>query len=141
MEHPNVTRFRRAHAALVAGDPQPAWDRMREDFLNLNDVGAGPWRENRGREAMFRFWAEWTELFDGTFHQEVLDAIGYDDRVVLVVRETGVAQGQVFDNRAVYLLEIDDAGRWTALRTMDMDHDGIHRFWAAVTVPAGAGAR
>ena len=141
MEHPNVTRFREAHAALVAGDVEPCFALMREDFVNLNDIGAGPWREQRGRKAMFGFWGAWMELFDNTFRQEILHAVGYDDRVVLIVHETGTVQGQTFDNRAIYLLELDDAGLWTALRTMDMDHDEIHRFWAAVSLPEGAGAR
>ena len=68
---------------------------MRDDFVNLNDIGAGPWRE----------------------------------------------QGRPFDNRAIYLLEFDDTGRWSALRTMDMDHEKINRFWSAVTIPDGARAR
>ena len=136
-----MTRFRAAHAALVAGDVGPTWGLMRDDFVNLNDIGAGPWRENRGRDAMMRFWGEWAELFEGTFRQEILEAIGYDDRVVLVVHETGTVQGHEFDNRAIYLLEIDGDGRWTALRTMDMDHEKIRRFWAAVTVPESASAR
>ena len=141
MEHPHVTRFREAHAALVSGDIEPCWALMREDFVNVNDIGAGPWRENRGREAMMRFWGEWMELFDNTFHQEILDGIGYDDRVVLIIHETGTAQGRPFDNRAIYLLELDDTGKWSALRTMDMDHEKINRFWSAVTVPDGVGAR
>ena len=75
------------------------------------------------------------ELFDGTFRQDVLDVLGYDDRIVLVIHETGTAQGQVFDNRAIYLVGIVD-GKWASLRTMDMDHDKIKAFWAAVQVPA-----
>jgi hypothetical protein len=141
MEHPNVARFREAHTALVAGDVGPTWALMREDFVNVNDVGAGPWREQRGPEAMMRFWGEWAELFDGTFRQEILHAVGYDDRVVLIVHETGTVQGQAFDNRAIYVIDVDDDGRWTALRTMDMDHEKIRRFWAAVTLPEGVGVR
>jgi ketosteroid isomerase-like protein len=141
MEHPNVIRFREAHAALAAGDVEPTWALMREDFVNLNDVGAGPWRENRGREAMMQFWGEWAELFDGTFRQEILDATGFDDRVVLIVHETGTVQGHSFDNRAIYLLELDDAGRWTSLRTVDMDLENVRRFWASVTLPEHVDAR
>ena len=40
----------------------------------------------------------------------------------------------VFDNRAVYLLKIV-GGAWTSLRTMDMDHASINRFWDAVGMP------
>ena len=79
------------------------------------------------------------ELFDGTFRQDVLDVLGYDDRIVLVVHETGTAQGQAFDNRAIYLVGIVD-GKWASLRTMDMDHDKINAFWAGVQVPALTGS-
>ena len=89
-----MTRFREAFAALAAGDIEPCLAHMRDDFLNVNDIGAGPWRENRGRKATMRFWGEWMELFDNTFRQEILDGIGYDDRVVLIIHETGTAQGR-----------------------------------------------
>jgi hypothetical protein len=90
---------------------------------------------------MMQFWGGWMELFDNTFHQEILDGIGYDDRVVVIIRETGTAQGQAYENRAIYLMELDEAGMWTALRTFDMDHEKIRRFWSAITVPGGVGAR
>jgi hypothetical protein len=80
-------------------------------------------------------------LFDNTFRQEILHGVGYDDRVVLIIHETGVAQGQTFDNRAIYLMELDEAGKYAVLRTMDMDLDKVHRFWSAVSLPEGVGAR
>lgn len=70
--------------------------------------------------------------------QEVLEVVGFDDRVVTIIHETGTAQSQAFDNRAIYLIELMD-GKFASLRTMDMDHDNIHRFWAAVTLPAAVG--
>jgi hypothetical protein len=70
-----------------------------------------------------------------TFRQDVLDVLGYDDRIVLVIHETGTAQGQAFDNRAIYRVGIVD-GKWASLPTMDMGHDKINAFWAAVQVPA-----
>ena len=41
-----------------------------------------------------QFWGEWMELFDNTFRQEILDGLGYDDRVVVIIRETGIVQGR-----------------------------------------------
>jgi ketosteroid isomerase-like protein len=60
-----------------------------------------------------------------------MEGIGYDDRVVITIHETGTAEGQTYDNRAIYLLDVG-GGKWTSLRTMDMDHDKINRFWGAV---------
>jgi ketosteroid isomerase-like protein len=135
MEHPNATFARNLYAALAAGDVATAFDALSDDLVLLNDIGAGPWRELRGKQAVLEFWGRWMELFDGTFRQDVLDVLGYDDRIVLVIHETGTAQGQAFDNRAIYLVGIVD-GKWASLRTMDMDHDKINAFWAAVQVPA-----
>jgi ketosteroid isomerase-like protein len=142
-EHPNAVLVRERFAALSAGDVVPFHEAVREDFHNVNDVGAGPWRESRGRDAFFAFFGAFAALFDDEpFAQEVLEVLGWDDRVLAVVRETGVAQGQVFDNRALYVLGVDDEGRYTSLHTTDMDHDTIRRFWAGVTLssphPAGS---
>ena len=63
-----------------------------------------------------------------------MDVIGYDDRIVIVVHETGTAQGQVFDNRAIYLVGVVD-DKWATLHTTDMDHDKINAFWSAVRIP------
>jgi ketosteroid isomerase-like protein len=134
MEHANATAARNLFATLAAGDIATVFDAFSDDIVLINDIGAGPWREARGKQALLEFWGQWMELFDGTFRQDVVHAIGYDDRVVLVIHETGTAQGEAFDNRAIYLSEIVD-GKWTSVRTMDMDHDSINRFWSAVQPP------
>ena len=139
--HPHALRIRENFAALAAGDLTAFYEAVHEDFHNVNDVGAGPWREVRGRDAFFGFFAEFAGLFDERpFGQEILEALGWDDRVLCVVHETGVAQGQVFDNRAVYLIALAPDGRLTSLRTTDMDHDTIRRFWAGVRLPDSAPA-
>lgn len=134
MEHPNVALVLSTLNAVTAGDLASVIDALREDFVNLNDIGAGPWREAHSRDEFLTKFAEFAAVFDGTFKQEVLDTLGYDDHVVLVLHETGTAQGSYFDNRAVYLIGLVD-GKWASLRTMDMDHEKIQRFWAAVTLP------
>lgn len=134
MEHDNATHVRAVFAAMAEGDAAPAFEAVHEDFHNVNDVGAGPWREVHGRDAFFDFFGRFVAFFDGTFQQKVMEVIGYDDRVVLIVHETGTVRGHRFDNRAIYLIEIA-GGKWTALRTMDMDHANVERFWAAVGMP------
>ena len=138
-EHPNAIAFRRLMDTVARGDVATTYDSVHENFVNLNDIGAGPWRECYGRDAFFSFFGQFVAYLEGTFRQEVMDVLGYDDHVVATIHETGSRQGHVFDNRAVYLLEIVD-GTWTSLRTMDMDHDGINRFWDAVGMPPVAPA-
>jgi ketosteroid isomerase-like protein len=135
MEHPNATEFRKVLDAIARGDVEMMYAATHEDFVNINDIGAGPWREVHGRDAFFAFFGQFVEYLEGTFRQELMDVIGYDDHVVAIVHETGSRQGHPFDNRAIYLCEIVD-GIWMSMRTMDMDHDNINRFWAAVGMPA-----
>jgi ketosteroid isomerase-like protein len=134
-EHPNVIAFRGLMDAVARGDVATMHAALHEDFVNLNDIGAGPWRECHGRDAFFAFFGQFVEYLEGTFAQEIMDVLGYDDHVVAIVHETAIRLGHVFDNRAVYLLKIVD-GRWTSLRTMDMDHESINRFWDGVGMPA-----
>jgi hypothetical protein len=61
-----------------------------------------------GKAGLLEFWARWMELFDNSFRQEVLEVLGYDDRIVMIVHETGQAHGAPFDNRAIYLHELRD---------------------------------
>jgi ketosteroid isomerase-like protein len=134
VEHPTATTARQAFAALAAGDIEPVFALMTDDFLMLNDIGAGPWREVRGKDGVLDFWTRWNELFDGTFRQDITEVIGYDDRVVMLLHEHGTAAGTPYDNRAIYVLEL--AGdRWVALRTIDMDRETCEQFWANVDAP------
>lgn len=137
MEHPTAVQAREIFAALAAGDIGPAFQQMTDDYVMHNDVGAGPWREVHGKEGVLDFWTRWMELFDNSFRQEVLDVLGYDDRVVMIIHETGEVDGVPYDNRAIYLHELRD-GRWASLTTTDMDRDNCHRFWAAVPMPVVA---
>jgi ketosteroid isomerase-like protein len=136
-EHPNAIAFRGLIDAIARGDVAALHAALHEDFVNLNDIGAGPWRECYGRDAFFSSFGQFVEYLEGTFAQEIMDVLGYDDHVVAIVHETATRRGHVFDNRAVYLLKIVD-GTWRSLRTMDMDHDNIIRFWEAVGMPAVA---
>ncbi|MEJ2869113.1 nuclear transport factor 2 family protein [Actinomycetospora sp. OC33-EN08] len=128
-DHPNLVRVRDAMAALADGDVEPTVALMAEDVVMVNDVGAGPWRELRGRDAVLGFWFAFAEFFGGTFAQEILAGWGFDDGVLLLIHEHGTTHGAVFDNRAVYQMLLGPDGRCTELRTMDMDRAAIEAFW------------
>lgn len=134
MDHPNAVRAREVFAAMAAGDIAPAFALMTDDYVMHNDIGAGPWRELQGKAEVLDFWTRWMELFDNSFRQEILDVLGYDDRIVMVVHETGQAHGTPYDNRAIYLHEVRE-GKWTSLRTIDLDPENCRRFWATVPTP------
>ena len=51
--HPNADAARRAFDAFwIHGDVQPMLDAAIDDIVWTNDIGAGPWREVRGKDAV-----------------------------------------------------------------------------------------
>jgi ketosteroid isomerase-like protein len=135
-EHPNVTATIAAFTALGQGDTGPSAALMTEDFVMVNhDNGAGDRHLIEGREAFFEFLGAWFALFEGTFAQQPLGIYGGGDHVVMIVHETGRVGEAVFDNHAVYVIEVRD-GRWTRLETFDRDREANAAFWAQVGATA-----
>jgi hypothetical protein len=67
-EHPALADVRYAFAAMAAGGMGPVDTLMADAIVNINDVGAGPWRVNRGKDAGWAFYAAFVEVFGGDFH-------------------------------------------------------------------------
>jgi ketosteroid isomerase-like protein len=128
-EHPRLVSTREAFEALKAGDLEPILAQTADDVVMVNDLGAGPWRELHGKEAVLEFWFAFAGMFEGTFSQDVLGGWGWDDGVVLVIHEHGTANGVAFDNRALYVLTAGPDGRWREFRTLDMDRAHLEQFW------------
>jgi ketosteroid isomerase-like protein len=138
-EHPHVTTTREAFAAIERGDAGPFAALMPDDFVMVNhDNGAGDAHLIEGKNAFFGWYGTWMEFFGGTFAQDIVGVYGDDDRVLVIVHETGRRGDAEFDNQAIYLVEIRD-GMWARLETYDRDREANARFWAAVgPMPAPA---
>ena len=135
MDHPNAVRFRSAFDDMWrCGDIEPTLQLMRDDVVWINDIGAGPFHRGDGKESLLALVTDWMALFDGTFTQELVDICASDHNVVEILHETGTAQGQRFDNLALYRYELDDNGLVTHVRTYDRDRQAIDEFWANVDI-------
>jgi len=135
MDHTNAVRFRSAFDDMWrCGDIEPTLQLMRDDVVWINDIGAGPFHRGDGKESLLALVTEWMALFDGTFTQELVDICASDHNVVEILHETGTAQGQRFDNLALYRYELDDNGLVTHVRTYDRDRQAIDEFWANVDI-------
>jgi len=135
MDHPNAVRFRTAFNDLwERGDQEPILRLLRDDVIWINDIGAGPFHRIDGKESLLTQLAEWNALFDGGFTHELIDICASDHNVVEILHETGTAQGQRFDNLALYRYELDDNGLVTHVRTYDRDRQAIDEFWANVDI-------
>jgi ketosteroid isomerase-like protein len=141
-EHPNAARFRLAFEALwQRGDLAPTHALLREDVHWVNDIGAGPWRDLHGKQAVLEMLAGWMALFDGGFEHQLIDICASDRNVIEILREVGTARGQLFDNLALYRFELDVDGAVAQVRTYDRDRDSIDAFWAAIGPVGVPGSR
>jgi len=132
-DHPLATRTRDQFRSLwVDGDPQPTFDALADDVIWRNDIGAGPFRQLHGKDEVIAMILWWTDFFDGSFRQELIDVCASDRHVIEVLRETGTKEGHVFDNVALYQFEVDSRhpDRISSVQTFDRDRDQIAEFWA-----------
>jgi ketosteroid isomerase-like protein len=135
-EHPNVTRTRTAFLAAQQGDVALFDAMLPADFVMINyDNGAADMEEIVGKDAFFAFYGQWLTFFEGTFTQDIRGLYGDEERVVMVVHETGRRGDAVYDNQAIYVIAMRD-GQWARLETYDRDREANERFWAAVFGPA-----
>jgi SnoaL-like domain len=132
MEHPNAERLRAAWTAIEDGEYALVTEMLRPDVRWINDIGAGPYGAANGIDEVFTLLGQWNELFEGSFHRDIIDVCGSDDNVVAILHEMGTAAGQRFDNLALYRFELDTAGQISSVRTYDRDREAIEQFWAAV---------
>ncbi|GAA4791555.1 hypothetical protein GCM10023200_28520 [Actinomycetospora chlora] len=140
-EHPHVTATRTAFLAAQQGDVGPFDAMLPTDFVMINHDNGVPAHLHviDGKDAFFAFYGQWLTFFGGTFRQDLEAIYGDDERVVMLVHETGRVGDAVFDNLAVYLIAMRD-GRWAQLDTFDRDREANDRFWAAVGGPEALAA-
>src|SRR4029453_13535056 len=81
-EHPNAERIRRAFAAFAQGDMATMTELIAEDTV-WHIPGRGRLSgDHRGREAVFELFSRLVQGSEGTFTQELHDALGSDEHAV-----------------------------------------------------------
>jgi len=130
-DHPLAAHSRELFRAVWDdGDFQPFIDTLADDVVWNNDIGAGPMRHLRGKSEAIAMQLWWFDFFAGNFHHELIDVCASDQRVIQVLRETGQRDGHNFDNRALYVFEVDQNGRYANVETSDRDRDNVTAFWS-----------
>ena len=132
-EHPRAIQARQLfHALWDDGDMEATIEAMSADVVWVNDIGAGPLRELRGRDQVRALLLWWFDFFDGNCRHELIDVCASDDRVIEVLHEIGEKDGRVFDNVALYVFEVDpqDPDRFARVRTYDRDRANVEEFWS-----------
>ena len=132
-EHPRAIQARQLfHALWDDGDMEATIEAMLADVVWVNDIGAGPPRELRGRDQVRALLLWWFDFFDGNCRHELIDVCASDDRVIEVLHEIGEKDGRVFDNVALYVFEVDPQvpDRFARVRTYDRDRANVEEFWS-----------
>jgi uncharacterized protein len=81
-EHPNAERIRRVFAAFAQGDMATMTELIAEDTV-WHIPGRGPLSgDHRGRDTVFALFSRLVQGSEGTFTQELHDAVGSDDHAV-----------------------------------------------------------
>jgi ketosteroid isomerase-like protein len=131
-DHPNADLVREVAAGAADGDITRLVEFLHPDVVWTNDVAAGPWAGTfEGRDRVLAAFGEFLAFMDGTFRQDLVDVWADDGHVVELLHETGTKDGHRFDNRAVYVLEIDRRVV-TQAWTIDFDREAAAEFWRAV---------
>jgi hypothetical protein len=128
--HPNFVRAQAALDASRMGDYGPSFDGAADEVIMENGPGAGPWHIARGKEDVALMLIEFGAAFNNTFHQDGR-CVYADDRVAIsLIHETGKhADGDDFDNLAVYVNRIRPDGLVDRLWTVDLDTEHCEEFW------------
>ena len=132
-EHPRAIQARQLfHALWDDGDMEATIEAMSADVVWVNDIGAGPLRELRGRDQVRALLLWWFDFFDGNCRHELIDVCASDDRVIEVLHEIGEKDGRVFDNVALYVFEVDPQvpDRFARVRTYDRDRANVEEVWS-----------
>jgi hypothetical protein len=129
-QHANFERMQKSWDAMAAGDPGPAFDDLTDDVIVENGPGAGPWRHADGKEAFGEVMMSFFGAFGGNFGQQGRVLYADDAFAITLVQETGThPDGDVFDNRAIYVVRFDTAGKIDRLWTVDLDTEHCDDFW------------
>jgi uncharacterized protein len=100
-EHPNVQLLRKGYEAFAKADMQAVGDILAEDVV-WHSPGNNPISgDYKGKDQVFGLFAKLMELTQGTFHQEIHDALGNDEHVVVLV-DDGWEKPKPYTGRSIH---------------------------------------
>ena len=96
-EHPNAERIRRAFAAFAQGDMATMTELIAENTV-WHIPGRGPLSgDHWGRDTVFELFSRLIQGSEGTFTQELHDALGSDDHAVALTRASARRGPHTYD--------------------------------------------
>jgi ketosteroid isomerase-like protein len=129
-EHPNARRIVDLFSAFRGGDVGRVADILDENvawrFPGKSGRLAG---EHRGRDAVFAFLVDVTQLTEGTFHLELESVIADEDHAVAFFRGHGRRHGKVLDNPTCLKIRLEK-GKVVDVWEFVWDLYHVDEFWS-----------
>ena len=125
----NVELVRAGYEAFARGDlesvrrvfsPDVVWHAQR-----LGQLGG----DHSGWPGVQQFFGRTMELTQGTFRVEPLDFLANDTSVAVIVRSTGMRDGQRLDDRQVHIFRLEGTQAVEIWQFVG-DGEAVGRFWA-----------
>jgi ketosteroid isomerase-like protein len=128
--HANFSKTQSTWDQINSGDYTHALDEVRDDVVVENGPGAGKWRHIEGKDAYVTMMMEFLPLFGDTWKQNGTCVYADDRMSISLVGESGkFANGDVFENLAVWISRFDKDGNVDRQWTVDIDQEAMEAFW------------
>jgi ketosteroid isomerase-like protein len=107
-EHPDAERIRRAFAAFAQGDMATMTELIAEDTV-WHIPGRGPLSgDHRGRDTVFALFSRLVQESEGTFIQELHDALGSDEHAVALTHASAGRGPHTYDFNDAWVFHLRD---------------------------------
>jgi ketosteroid isomerase-like protein len=127
-EHPNAERIRRAFAAFAQGDMATMTELIAEDTV-WHIPGRGPLSgDHRGRDTVFALFSRLVQGWEGTFTQELHDALGSDEHAVALTLASARRGPHTYDFNDAWVFHLRD-GQITEAWWRPEDLYASDEFW------------
>lgn len=127
-EHPNVQLVRGAYEAFIKGDMATVEAAFADDIV-WHITGRSPLAgDRRSKGEVFAFFVELSEVTGGTFTMDVIDIVGGDNHVVVLVDEHASQNGKTLDGVHAHVFRIED-GKAAEFWDAPFDATAQDEFW------------
>ncbi len=128
--HPNLVKTQEIWDLVREDRAVEVLDSIADDIIIENGPGAGPWQHVSGKDAYVEMTLSFPALFEGTWNQDGRCIYADDIVAISLVHETGrLPNGDIFDNRAIWVSRINPEDQAERIWTVDLDSESCESFW------------
>lgn len=130
LTHPDVERAWDSIAMYNRGDFDALRDFYSDDVVWHVGGGHALSGDYRGKDALFRYFAEVRELTGGSLQVEPQSILASDDEIAMLTRVTAERGGRTLDVLLSQTFRVGPDGRWTEYWAIADDQEAVDAFWS-----------